>query len=83
MVKFSTRDAAILARVAQNSGLPLERRRSIVVNELNGDALQVGRLLLQDPTDARPDVVDAAEGLKSWAERTNKLMSKAYRISAG
>jgi hypothetical protein len=67
MKVLSGREATLLALLAQNPGMPETSKRRVLA-QLNGQALNIAKVLVGEEKRASGPVKAAAEGFSSWAK---------------
>ena len=72
MVRLKTKDASILARVAQFERLPRADRLSML-NDASPTARKIGRIVIGTSTEGSPEIRRAARALKLWAAKNRAL----------
>ena len=76
MIEFSARDASILARVAQYERVPTDDRRAILDQADSEDTRIVGRILLGDRIEVRPEIRDAAMAVQNWVRDNRGIVHR-------
>jgi hypothetical protein len=79
MVRLNTRDASVLARVAQYDKLSTNRQEALL-DTLHGDAREIGEVIVRRKAASSKDVKSAADRIKTWAQRNRER--RRYRTSA-
>jgi hypothetical protein len=65
MIRLTTRDASILARVVQYENLPIERRRQML-DEAGPEAQRIGRVLLKLEQPNSEEVREIVAAIENW-----------------
>lgn len=76
MVRLSSRDASLLMDVLEQQELPPEERRKLL-DKADPVVRQIGESLI-DPSQmsSDPDIKEAVEQIRQWAEETTKIQEK-------
>jgi len=65
MIRLTTRDASILARVVQYDNLPIDQRRQML-DEATPEARQIGRALLGLEEPASNEIREMVDAIRNW-----------------
>ena len=81
MIRLSTRDASILARVAQYDRLP-RAERLLMLREAGPTARKIGMIVIGASSEGTPEIKKAARALKLWAQKNRAFSVSARRRAA-
>jgi chaperonin cofactor prefoldin len=76
MIRLSSRDASLLMDVLEQQELPPEERLKLL-DEADPVVRQIGEVLIdQSRISNNPDIKEAVEQIRQWAEETTKIQEK-------
>jgi hypothetical protein len=76
MVRLSSRDASLLMDVLEQDKLPPEERRKLL-DEATPVVRQIGEALINPNHGIEdPDIKEAVESIRRWADETEKIEEK-------
>lgn len=81
MIKLATKDASILARVAQYDRLPRATRLRMLAGA-GPTARKIGRIVIGASKRGSPEIVRAANVLKLWAEKNKSFSATSHPENA-
>jgi hypothetical protein len=84
VIRLNTKDASILARVAQYENLPLAKRRAML-EHASADAQEIGLVLLRVHDTQSPEVNELVAAIRGWVtgnrdNRRGKRTGQSFHV---